>query len=162
MVNTRWARRVVGVGITAVAVLLGPIGSAGAEFTPKHQIAVSDDRSSGSIRFVVEPVPATFEPGSYKVGLDNNSIGPHVFIAVGGLPDDLTVEELVAFLDSGAPPPAGVFEAGAVFAKPGQSHQTKFDLTTEGQYAYFCPITTPAGTPHYQLGFVGLFDVAAP
>ena len=28
------------------------------------------------------------------------------------------------------------------------------------QYGYFCPIPTPAGTPHYRLGFVGLFDVA--
>jgi hypothetical protein len=55
----------------------------------------------------------------------------------------------------------GVFEAGAVFSKPGQDHQKLFDLTSPGQYGYFCPITTPAGTPHYQLGFVGLFDVAA-
>jgi hypothetical protein len=61
----------------------------------------------------------------------------------------------------GAPPPEGVFEAGAVFAKPGQEHQKLFDLTSLGQYGYFCPIRTPAGTPHYQLGFVGLFDVAA-
>jgi hypothetical protein len=92
--------------------------------------------------------------------LVNNSIGPHVLVAVGGLSQDITVDEFIGILDAGEPP-EGAFEAGAVFAKPGQNHQKLFDLTSPGQYGYFCPITTPAGTPHYQLGFVGLFDVAA-
>jgi hypothetical protein len=96
--------------------------------------------------------------------LVNNSIGPHVLVAVGGLPEDITEAQFIEVLDqvnAGAPPPAGAFEAGAVFAKPGQDHQKQFDLTSPGQYGYFCPIPTPAGTPHYKLGFVGFFDVAA-
>lgn len=97
---------------------------------------------------------------TYKFGLANNSIGPHVLVAVGGLPEGITVDQLIQLLDAGEPP-EGAFEAGAVFAKPGQAHQKLFDLTSPGQYGYFCPIPTPAGTPHYKLGFVGLFGVAA-
>jgi hypothetical protein len=127
------------------------------------QVTVTDDFSSGSIRFVVARVPSVVDADTYKFGLANNSIGPHVLVAVGGLPEDITVDEFIALIDAveaGAPPPEGAFEAGAVFAKPGQVHQKLFDLTSPGQYGYFCPIPTPAGTPHYKLGFVGLFDVA--
>jgi hypothetical protein len=137
---------------------------AGAAAPPKFQVTVTDDFSSGSIRFVVATVPPVVEANTYKVGLANNSIGPHVAVAVGGLPEGITVEEFIEVLDAvnaGAPPPEGAFEAGAVFAKPGQDHQKLFDLTNPGQYGYFCPIPTPDGTPHYKLGFVGLFDVAA-
>jgi hypothetical protein len=122
------------------------------------------DFSSGSINFVVATVPEVVPADTYKVGLANNSIGPHVLVAVGGLPEGVTVDgliELVEAVEGGAPPPEGAFEAGAVFAKPGQDHQKLFDLTSPGQYGYFCPIRTPTGTPHYRLGFVGLFDVAA-
>ena len=96
--------------------------------------------------------------------LANNSVEPHVLIAVGGLPEGLTVDGFIALIDAvnaGAPPPEGTFEAGAVFSKPGQDHQKLFDLTSPGQYGYFCPIPSPDGTPHYRAGFVGLFDVAA-
>ena len=65
-------------------------------------------------------------------------------------------------MDAGTPPPAGVFDAGAVFSKPGQDHQKQFDLTTPGQYGFFCPIPSPEGVPHYKEGFVGLFKVVAP
>jgi hypothetical protein len=101
----------------------------------------------------------------YKIQLINNSIGPHVYVAVGGLPSDLTVDDFIELIDAvegGAPPPEGAFEAGAVFSAPGKVHQKQFDFTAPGQYGFFCPITTPAGTPHYKLGFVGLFDVVAP
>ena len=109
-------------------------------------------------------VPPVVPANTYKVGLANNSIGPHVLVAVGGLPEEITEAQFIEVLDAvgaGAPPPEGAFEAGAVFSKPGQDHQKLFDLTSPGQYGYFCPITTPAGTPHYKLGFVGFFDVAA-
>jgi hypothetical protein len=127
---------------------------------PKLQVTVTDDFSSGSIRFVVARVPSVVDADTYKFGLANNSIGPHVLVAVGGLPEGITVDQLIQLLDAGEPP-EGAFEAGAVFAKPGQAHQKLFDLTSPGQYGYFCPIPTPAGTPHYKLGFVGLFGVAA-
>jgi uncharacterized cupredoxin-like copper-binding protein len=159
------ARRLLGATALAVAVLVAMAPVAGAATAPpKVQVTVTDDFSSGSIRFVVDGVPQVVEPNTYKVGLANNSIGPHVLVAVGGLPEDITVDEFIAVIDAvegGAPPPEGAFEAGAVFAKPGQVHQKLFDLTSTGQYGYFCPIPTPAGTPHYKLGFVGLFDVAA-
>jgi uncharacterized cupredoxin-like copper-binding protein len=156
--------RLLGATALAVTVLVAMAPVAGAAAPPKFQVTVTDDFSSGSIRFVVAGVPPTVPADTYKVGLANNSIGPHVLIAVGGLPEEITVDEFVQVLDAveaGAPPPEGAFEAGAVFAKPGQDHQKLFDLTSPGQYGYFCPIPTPAGTPHYQLGFVGLFDVAA-
>ena len=79
---------------------------------------------------------------------------------------DITVAGFIDVLDAvnaGAPPPEGSFEAGAVFSAPGKfPHRKNFDFTVPGQYGFFCPITTPAGTPHYKLGFVGLFDVVAP
>jgi uncharacterized cupredoxin-like copper-binding protein len=156
--------RLLGATALAVAVLVAMAPVAGAATAPpKVQVTVTDDFSSGSIRFVVTGVPGEVQPNTYKVGLANNSIGPHVLVAVGGLSEEITVEEFIDVLDAvegGAPPPAGAFEAGAVFAKPGQVHQKLFDLTSPGQYGYFCPIPTPDGTPHYQLGFVGLFDVA--
>jgi hypothetical protein len=157
--------RLLGATALAVAVLVAMAPVAGAATAPpKVQVTVTDDFSSGSIRFVVDGVPAVVEADTYKVGLANNSIGPHVLVAVGGLPDTITEEQFIGLLDqvnAGAPPPEGAFEAGAVFSKPGQDHQKLFDLTSPGQYGYFCPIPTPAGTPHYQLGFVGLFEVAA-
>ena len=152
-------------GAAAVAMLavVGSASIAGASAPPKFQVTVTDDFSSGGIRFQVATVPPVVEAGRYKVGLANNSIGPHVLVAVGGLPENITVDGFIALIDSvnaGSPPPEGVFEAGAVFSKPGQDHQKLFDLTQPAQYGYFCPIPTPAGTPHYKLGFVGLFDVA--
>jgi hypothetical protein len=158
-------RRLLGATALAVVALvaMAPVAG-GATAPPKVQVTVTDDFSSGSIRFVVAGVPAVVEANTYKVGLANNSIGPHVLVAVGGLPEGITEAQFIEVLDQvegGAPPPAGAFEAGAVFAKPGQDHQKLFDLTSPGQYGYFCPIPTPAGTPHYKLGFVGFFDVAA-
>src|SRR5688572_7924335 len=155
-----------GLGAAAVVMLaiVGSASVAGASAPPKFQVTVTDDFSSGSIRFQVATVPPVVETGRYKVRLANNSIGPHVLVAVGGLPEDITVNgfiDLIDAVEAGAPPPEGAFEAGAVFAKPGQVHQKLFDLTQPAQYGYFCPIPTPAGTPHYKLGFVGLFDVAS-
>ncbi len=148
-------------GATAVALLvLGSASVAGAPSPPKYQVTVSDDFSSGSISFVVATIPPVVPAGTYKVGFANNSIGPHVLVGVGGLPEGITSDEFIELIDAvnaGAPPPEGSFEAGAVFSKPGQDHQKLFDLTQPGQYGYFCPITTPDGTPHYRLGFVGLF-----
>jgi hypothetical protein len=158
------ARRLLGATALALAVLVAMAPVAGAAAPPKFQVTVTDDFSSGSIRFVVATVPPVVPADTYKVGLANNSIGPHVLVAVGGLPEEITVDEFIEVLDAvegGAPPPEGAFEAGAVFSKPGQDHQKLFDLTSPGQYGYFCPITTPDGTPHYKLGFVGLFNVAA-
>ncbi len=149
-----------------VALVLGATASiAGAAAPFKYQVTVSDDFSSGSIRFVVATVPAQVEPATVKVGFANNSVAPHVLVAVGGLPAGITEAQFIELLDAvdaGTPPPAGVFDAGAVFSKPGQDHQKQFDLTTPGQYGFFCPIPSPEGVPHYKEGFVGLFKVVAP
>jgi hypothetical protein len=157
-------RRAVGATLAASVALAMTASVASAEAPTKVQATVADDFSSGSIRFVVSGIPSLVPADTYKLELVNNSIGPHVLVAVGGLPEDLTVDEFIEVVDSvnaGAPPPEGAFEAGAVFSAPGKSHQKQFDLSAPGQYGFFCPITTPAGTPHYKLGFVGLYDVGA-
>jgi hypothetical protein len=148
-----------------MAFVVATAPAAGAAAPIKYQVTVSDQFIGGTINFVVATVPPVVPADTYKVGFANNSVGPHVLVAVGGLPADITVSDFIALIDSvnaGGPIPAGVFEAGAVFSKPGQDHQKQFDLNTTGQYGYFCPIPTPAGIPHYKLGFVGLFDVVAP
>lgn len=151
----RNSRRVVGVMLVTCVALLLTASVASAKATTKFSVTVTDDLPFPPIHFTVTPPPT--EAGRYKIQLINDSIGPHVWIAVGGLPEGITVAEFIDALDE--PPPAGVFEAGAVFAAPGQKHQKKFDFTVPGQYGFFCPITTPAGTPHYELGFAGVFDV---
>jgi hypothetical protein len=154
-------RRLLG-GVALAALLLAVTASvAGAAAPGKFQLTVTDDFSSGHLRFVVATVPPVAPPGTFKVGLANNSVAPHVLIAVGGLPAGITVDQFIALLDGDSLPP-GVFEAGAVFAKSGQDHQKLFDLNTPGQYGYFCPIPSIIdGTPHYKEGFVGLFRVQA-
>ena len=155
-------RRVAAAVVVAVVAVVGTTSVAGAAAPTKFQVVVTDDFSSGSIEFVVATIPAVMESGRYKVGLANNSIGPHVFIAAGGLDDGITVDEFIELIDANPEgPPPGIFDAGAVFSKPGQDHQKIFDLTTPGQYGFFCPIQTPSGVPHYKLGFIGLFDVEA-
>ena len=158
-------RRVLGPAVVAVLALVGSVSVAGAAAPPKFQVTVRDDLSSGSLQFVVETVPPVLAPAVYKVGFANNSLSaPHEFVAIGGLPAGITVDEFIGLLDAffaGAPPPEGVFDVGGIPAKPGQNHQKQFNLTTPGGYGFFCPVRTPEGTPHYRMGFVGLFDVAA-
>ena len=48
---------------------------------------------------------------------------------------------------------------GAVFAKPGNRAQKKFEYVATGTYGFFCPIPSPLGVPHFNLGFVGTFEV---
>jgi hypothetical protein len=154
--------RAVGVMLVASVALVLTASAASAKAPTKVQATVEDDFSSGSIRFDVSTFDPVVPADTYKLELINNSIGPHVYVAVGRLPEGLTVDDFIAVLDevnAGAPPPEGAFEAGAVFAKPGQQHQAQFDLTAPGQYGFFCPIPSPTGTPHYKMGFVGLFDV---
>ena len=159
--RTRLVRRAAALAAVGAAVLVGTTSVADASAPPKFQVTVSDEFSSGSIRFVVAPVVPVVPADTYKIGFANNSIGPHVLIALGGLREGMTLTEFEALLDQGPPPVPPVFEAGAVFAKPGQDHQKQFDLNTPGQYGFFCPIPTPAGVPHYKLGFIGFFDVVA-
>jgi hypothetical protein len=164
-VRRRRIPRAVGVTALAVVALVLTTSIAGATPPPKFQVVVFDDSPPPDIHFTVVPVPAEVEPATVKVGFANNSIAPHVLVAVGGLPASIdTVPEFIALIDAvegGAPPSAGAFEAGAVFSKPGQDHQKQFDLTTPGQYGFFCPIVGPTGIPHYKEGFVGLFRVVA-
>ena len=62
------ARRVLGATAVAVALLVATAPVAGAASPPKYQVTVSDDFSSGSIRFVVATVPPVAPAGTYKVG----------------------------------------------------------------------------------------------
>lgn len=153
----RSSRRVVGVMLVACVALGLTASVASAKPTTKFPVTVTDDLPFPPVHFTVTAPPS--EADSYKIQLINNSIGPHVWIAVGGLPAGFTTADLIAALDSDTPP-ATAFEVGAVFAAPGQKHQKKFDFTAAGRYGYFCPIPTPTGTPHYRLGFAGVFDIA--
>ena len=96
--------------------------------------------------------------GEFKTELVNDSPGPHVLI-VYKIPNGTTKAQLLALLNSDAPPPEGAFEVGAVFAKPGNRAQKKFDYAATGTYGFFCPIPSPTGVPHFNLGFVGTFEV---
>jgi hypothetical protein len=160
--------RAVGVMLVASVALVLTASVASAKAPTEITRTVTDDFSIAPIRFVVAPTPSVVPADRYRIQLINASIGPHVYIAVGGLPSDITVDEFIDVLDevnAGAPPPEGAFEAGAVFSAPGKfPHRSNFDFTVPGQYGFFCPITTPppASIPHYKLGFVGLFDVVAP
>jgi hypothetical protein len=152
-----------GVVLALAAVTLVVTASvAGAAAPIKFQVTVVDTSPPPNIRFSVQPVPPEVEPATVKVGFANNSIAPHVLVAVGGLEEGITLQEfrnIVDAVEHGAPPPEGAFVAGAVFSKPGQDHQKQFDLNTLGQYGFFCPIVGPNGVPHYDEGFIGLFDV---
>lgn len=150
------ARAVVGV-LLVVAFGLGTVAPAGAEASFKAPVRVSDDFSSGGIRFVVEGIPADVDAAVYKAVFTNDSIGPHV-LEVYKIPNGWTTEQLRVALSG--EPPEGAFFVNAVFAKPGQTHQGKYDVTLPGTYGYFCPIETPSGTPHYELGFLGVFQVS--
>ena len=156
----RSSRRVVGVMLVACVALGLTTSVASATPTTKFPVTVTDDLPFPPVHFTVTPPPS--EAGRYKIQLINDSIGPHVWVAVGGLPAGFTVDQLIDVLDEEAPPPETAFELGEVFAAPGKKHQTKFDFTVPGRYGFFCPITTPppASIPHYQLGFVGVFDIA--
>ena len=96
--------------------------------------------------------------GENKIELVNDSPGPHVLI-VYKIPNGTTTAQLLALLNSDAPPPEGAFEVGEVFAKPGNRAQKKFDFVVTGTYGFFCPIPSPLGVPHFNLGFVGTFEV---
>jgi len=163
MRSSRW--RAVGVMLVACVALALPASVASAKAPTPLTRTVTDDFSIAPIRFVVSPTPSVVPADRYRIQLINASIGPHVYIAVGGLDPDITEAEFIDVLDAvqaGAPPPEGAFEAGHVFSAPGKfPHRANFDFTAPGQYGFFCPIETPTGIPHYQLGFVGLFDVVA-
>jgi hypothetical protein len=96
--------------------------------------------------------------GEAKIELVNDSPGPHVLI-VYKIPNGWTKAQFLEALNSDAPPPEGAFEVGEVFAKPGNRAQKKFNFQTTGTYGFFCPIPSPTGVPHFNLGFVGTFEV---
>lgn len=153
-----------GAGLLAgAALLVGPIGAAGAEAPTKFQVSVTDDFSSGAVHFDVTPMPTVAD--NYKLGFFNGSIGDHVVVVVSldGTGID-TVEEFLPVVKSveegGQPPPPESRFIGAVFSKPGQDHQRQMDLSEPGLYGYFCPIPAPSGAfRHYDRGFIGVFEV---
>ena len=83
MQSSMRARRLLGATALAVAVLVAMAPVAGAATAPpKVQVTVTDDLSSGSIRFVVATVPEVVPADTYKVGLANNSIGPQRVVSL--------------------------------------------------------------------------------
>ena len=137
------------VGVAAVA--LGAMVSVAVASGTKETITVTGPP------FIVDGM-GDRAVGEAKLELVNDSPGPHVLI-VYKIPNGTTTAAFKALLDSGAPPPPGAFEVGAVFAKPGNRAQKKFDFVATGTYGFFCPIPSPTGIPHFDLGFVGTFEV---
>lgn len=159
----RWAR--LGAALVVGVAVAAPPAPAGADPSIKYQTVVTDEfPPEGGIRFVLSPeLPDLVPPGNYKVAFFNGSVAPHVLVVVS-LPDDVdTVEEFLPLLRAveveGEPPPEDSEFIGAVFSKQGQNHQKQFDLTEAGQYGWFCPIPSPTGVPHFDEGFVGVFEV---
>ena len=87
----------------------------------------------------------------------------NVLVAVGRLPADITVSQFIELIDAvnaGAPPPAGTFEAGAVFSKPAQYHQKLFDNTVRAMLLLLPDCRSQRHTAHRE-GFVGGIRVCA-
>ena len=107
-------RRLLGAAALSMAFVVLTAPAAGAAAPAKYQVTVSDDFSGGTINFVVATVQPVAPAGTYKVGFANNSVAPHVLIAVGGLPAGITVGEFIELIDAvnaGASPPEGSFDA---------------------------------------------------
>lgn len=150
-------------GLVVLGLLvLAPASPVAAVKSTKATITVSDDFSVPPIRFDVGGVPAEIDAGAYKFELVNGSVGPHVFITASGLPEGTTADEFLLLVQANPDgPPEGIVETGATFAQPGHRSQRVHDLTEPGTYGFLCPIRTPAGVPHYDLGFIGVFEVVA-
>lgn len=147
--------------VAAGAVTFGPVSAADATAPIKRQIVVNTSTIGPPLDVV--GLDEGLAAGNYKLGFANNTPGDHVLVIVHNLPADVdTVAEfsaLITAVESGAEPEPPDAFVGAVFSKPGTNHQRQFDMSEPGQYGYFCPIPTPSGTPHYELGFIGLFNV---
>ena len=149
-----------GVGALGAAVLgLVMMASVAGAAGEKSSVVVTNTGSPQSppVTFFVNGM-SDRPVGLDKIELVNDSIGDHVLI-VYKIPNGWTKAQFLAALNSPAPPPEGAFEVGAVFAKPGNRAQKKFDFAATGTYGFFCPIPNPAGNPHFNLGFVGTFEV---
>ena len=92
--RTRLVRRAAALAVVGAALLVGTTSVADASAPPKFQVTVTDDFSSGSIQFVVAPVVPVVPADTYKIGFANNSIGPHVLIALGGLREGMTPQRI--------------------------------------------------------------------
>ena len=73
-----------------------------------------------------------------------------------------TVDDAKALVEAGKGAfrmwcPGGSFE-GAAFAGPGGRDREEFNLTP-GKTLYFCGVRDENGTPHFDLGMIGLLDV---
>jgi len=128
--------------------------------------------------FRFRDVPVFLRAGSSDVTLHNISEDDHVFVAVNlgpvcGPSVNTTADAsaLLARIDqeAGNNDPQAVFEAvcpggsfeGAVFAPPGGTETDRIDFTP-GKTLYFCPIPEEDGTPHSDLGMIGLINVIDP
>ena len=145
----------------AGALAFGPVSAADAAEPIKRQIVVN--AVGGPTPLQVVGLADGLAADNYKLAFANNTPGDHVLIVVNNLPAGVdTIQEfrdLIVAVESGQVPEPPDSFVGAVFSKPGQNHQRQFDMSEPGQYGYFCPIPTPSGTPHFDLGFIGLFNV---
>ena len=150
----RRARKVVAVSVAtvALALLLAPPALAGGE-TRDFRIRTKD--------FQFQSVPSALRPGTHDVSNHNHGDVPHVFLVyqLNAAHEDDSTEEVLAGLNAGP----GTFipgyttgaQKGHVFSPPGAENTGPLNLTDEGRYVYFCPITAGTGTQHFNVGMIG-------
>lgn len=156
--------------------LAGRVGIAGAfalgilMFLPQTAYAAGRTAPLGVVArdFQFQGVPRTLPAGQYNVRFFNIGHAPHVLVAANLGPECsqsiTTNQQAVAFLatiqseqDFAAACPGGTL-AGDVFAPPGGRSSALFNLAP-GRTLVFCPIPEENGTPHFDLGMVGLINV---
>lgn len=108
----------------------------------------------------------------FAFALDQNSIpsGPVIFhvtntsysgqphvAAMVSLSSDISAEDLIQA--TALPDDQVTAFIGAVFLMPGQTGDFYVENLAPGQYTLACDVSTPDGTPHWQLGMVAKLDV---
>lgn len=151
------ARRLVAVSLAtvALALLLAP---------PTHAGGESRDFRIRTKDFQFQSVPSALRPGTHSVSNDNHGDLPHVFLVyqLNAAHEDDSTEEVLAGLRAGP----GTFipgyttgpQKGHVFSLPGAENTGPLNVSNEGRYVYFCPISAGAGTPHFNLGMIGFIN----
>ena len=140
------------VAMVAVALLLAPPALADAE-DRDFRIRTKD--------FQFQSVPAALQPGTHDVSHDTHGDLPHVFLVyqLNEAHENDSAEEILAALNSGpatfVPGYTTGPQKGHVFSPPGAEVTGPLNLSGEGRYVYFGPITAGTGTPHFNVGMMG-------
>jgi hypothetical protein len=128
---------------------------------PSQQLAPEPQTgANATMRDFSFTLPSPVQAGSYTWKITNEGPQPHELTLIQ-LPPGKTLQDVTAFLQSpaGSPPYQDAGGIGAMAA--GKSGWAKLDLQA-GTYAALCFVPDPAsGKPHFALGMLSEFRVAA-